>query len=1192
MPARSNRIRSLLLVLVLTLPTLAVISPPAAAQGACVASVTLVNVTPFYAAHGSTTTLLITVNDTSGAPRVPGLGPPKAKVTLTGTYSDQATNVFDANSQLEFHPNPSDTQTIPIDIPAGAPHGKATIHISKDDSGAGNCTWDDPRGLGYDWGFWVDDKPDLKVTDLKLIRHDVNTGAANDFHDPMQPDELFTRYPDVVGSGGAAVCNEQRTGREAPQGAGLPPRYSHAHIDVALENLGAADFAQPSTEATGPRSLNVSLLVTDNGVVLGTFRVQLNGPMAAGGNGDASKTNVTISANVWSLVDRAGAHNIVVTVDPNGEYAESSESNNVGSKEFVINAPQLVAAFNSVTLTADHRLKGSITLTNNGTKRAGAPVSANDPSKDNLLCMSRTGTDFTARVYLDTIDTSHVVLFNGENITTTLDPQASITKTFPVNGGPTVSAGDHTLIVMANDRLHADNISDTFYLTELNFTAPHPFPNTACCNLLDNLITTLQNVTLCVASGCGTSLQGNAGGFVNISGDVVDDSDFTATSDNVFFDITYPNGTTVVPAFHVPHGTPTAAAGMFVQNFSNQVDVRWWFNSTFADEGQYSLHVRAVDSAGHTASFPSVGALGFLLQSFPKTMQMYQFQLCNEAAYTGPDTASHLQDCVSPNSTGTNPAGKNFTRDGNGAPLDGFKMTFRIPPGATGLGNETRNVSRMTLQVTTPDAPEGQNGGVLGNFSVTPLCYYTQTVPPGPDDCPAGTAGVDEVCQPTSLVCYNYFYRVTLTPNVNLTSVGGASPTCSYPPGQNVQATLFEPALWNLTLWVGDNACTFRKWDLGNLPAYVDNVGNLTSGLAPMQFWLFDSVPGVIENATQTAGTGGSVAAKTDLVFRADLYDDIKVKRGFTQLLKFDGLAEQLVLQENMTASRFWGINQTTLNGTYSVSIPTGFGKKVCDAGTYHWRIGMMDANHTLSFKDGNVSVTDLAAPAVEAEAAAHGGAVNAVDTAFQVLENITIRANVTDDTCFSVVAVVQDNAGQELFRKPMSLVPGTVGVYRSADITTGATGADLPEGAYQFFVEAVDSRGNKVDSGVHAFIVAGDLAPTFTNLVPSGGFGKPDQVVSVDVNDLVQGVSVGNLSASFGVNDGALAPVSAADLQTQVTSGTGSLATVVHLSFTVHATARARASTSSTSWAARTATTCCTTAPSTWPGTRRSSTA
>jgi hypothetical protein len=1107
--------------------------------GACLAKIEAPSLFPsIYLARGQSATLTVFINATNA-----GVNPARVRLEVQAYYAGSVRQVnvggFTDQPYRSGALTPPVTHSVEISLAADAPPGLASIELRLIEAHAGaageNCLWNAQtqgntmessaacggHGECVRWGFWVDQRPGPVVTGVQLVRHDSTASAQPDVgnHDQaLSWEEQFTRYPTVTDATGTVVCNE-----------GLPtaetPRYSEAHVLVNLTNMGDADLATPNgTQSPVP----LRLLVLDNGFPLGAADVVFpnatdNANKGLVGNGSIGHAVVPA---IFFLHEKGGVRNITVVVDPQGELPEASESDNAPVFPVTIRAPRITGEFVNVHpqgTAGNMKLTGSVIVRNNGTSLAGRSPSATVNPTDATICFSRTGTDFVGHVYLDVVREDSVVL----NVSATLGAGEQRGESFHPEEQRPLDAGPHRIIFVPNDFLDLDNVTARRYLTELG--PAQQFVNETCCSLPDLDPPRLQNVSIAPSD----PFQQHVGGWLNVSGNVIDDSNFTSESDNVYLDITYP-GDANATTFVVPHN-PTSNASGFLTSNQSRLDILWWFNSTYDRAGTYNLRVRAVDAADppHVTFFPPLAqaALQFTLSDFPRNMGVYAFLVCKEG---GTANTSLPSDCVAGNQTMPEPR-KTFANA-----TDMVSLLFRVPPGSTGLPQESHNPSRITVQLTDPD------GEVMGNFSVKPQCWSAATN--APIDCLTGGTATDETCSATSVKCYNYLYNFTLSPQVNVTDYGAQFRVdqrfCGYPTPEVKLLSLPKPSEYNITVWVGDASCRFTAWNLTNTPPYLDPSNlNATAVNATMTFELVDPEPAVI---TQVQPGSSRVNAGQRQSFSANITDNIYVKKAF--VLLYNGTGD-LVDVEYMNNTHPWlnesGVNLHN-NGTWETfpAVPTGFDTALCNAGAYRWRIGAQDAGHNISYSatDPNeyrtLQVDDVPAPTVTQEGAfrvTSSGVDTSPSTAYQAQDAFVLQADVVDDTCFTVQGVITDvNTNAEALRRDLTRVAGTH-LYRSANVATG-NGADLPEGAYRFTVIARDSAGHEGPSQVHDLVVVGNLPPQFSFLTPPpDGFGTPNGTIRFDVGDPVQGVDLASINVSASVNGAAPQPVGAQPLALEV---------------------------------------------------------
>jgi hypothetical protein len=484
-----------MLLVFLTLPSLLAVVPPGDAQGTvCIGQIQTVDALPsIWVNRGDTVNVKIFVSGSNGAvPTLQGYLPVEVDVAYAGG------SPVSIGPPVNFVP-PQTRQDIQFTVPGDAGEGFATITVKEQAPPANdNCVWADGTGAGsVSWGVWVDKKPDLYVPaqspfsgctapcgGVYLVRHD-DTSSVLDDHENMTAGENLTRYPDVAG-----VCTEERTGPNTP--AGPQPYYGQAHFGIVIGNRGTADFATPEPQGqdlTGDHhALNVTVDVLVDGQLLARERVPLSGPLAPGAFG-----NVTFPA-VWGLARNAGPHNVTVALDPLRTIPQTDGTNDVSSRVVRVEGPRLHVDVRAMGLYADDRVRGTVTITNTGTTRAGSVDALTAP--DSLLCMSTTGGNFVSRAYVDQVDAQHLLRFNGvggdpNNISATLDPVDPLTGQCPAasvcsvsatlqDAGPVLAPGAHTVIIMAND--HVDGTPATpLFLSE--YGGSSPFLDATCCNV-------------------------------------------------------------------------------------------------------------------------------------------------------------------------------------------------------------------------------------------------------------------------------------------------------------------------------------------------------------------------------------------------------------------------------------------------------------------------------------------------------------------------------------------------------------------------------------------------------------------------------------------------------------------------------------------------------------------------------------
>jgi hypothetical protein len=267
--------------------------------------------------------------------------------------------------------------------------------------------------------FWVAQRPDLIPSGVAVIRHSSLEEAWWGHQLPFTQDLRYTRYP------------------TAPLGAcveGTPSSPSEGHVQFLLRNEGDAPFeSQPGGNGSLP--LHVSLY--DGARHLGAWTVDVR-------VGVGEETRVMLNGSLLSLVNRIGLLRLRLSVDPQDEYREWSETNNAastpadpaGPEAFVIRAPDLTGRIQEVRYSQNPPLlEGTVLLRNIGDAPAGA-ASLQDP-----VCKSRDGAPVRTAVYLDNdlVGWLHTTLPAGS--------AASVNFTF---GAPGIDPGSHAVLVVVD----------------------------------------------------------------------------------------------------------------------------------------------------------------------------------------------------------------------------------------------------------------------------------------------------------------------------------------------------------------------------------------------------------------------------------------------------------------------------------------------------------------------------------------------------------------------------------------------------------------------------------------------------------------------------------------------------------------------------------------------------------------------
>lgn len=1078
-----------LLLAALLLGSTLVAMPVAQAQAGCIAKIEKVTVSPSLWVDGGTkVTVRWHVINVGAPPPVPQT----AKIKYT--FKDAEGGVISQGTTTPFSP----PQNVSKDftVPANAAEGEGTIDYFLTGEGQSSVCLihpGDPKPGGtpqipgttdahFTLTYWIGKKPDVNVTGVALFKHYDADPELNHTEPMTHLDASFTRYPVVNPGPDTSACIEENEAKKLP---------STGHFNVTVKNNGSAEFWQEQVNHTGDAGgpftdiseVDLRLHILDNGQLVNTSTVRVE--LGFGGSAGA------LVPDVYSLVNKAGVRNITITADPTRLVPETDEDNNVFSSPedkdtgVYIMAPELegTLTITSNATKGDKTLTGHFGVSNTGDRRAGTPVApsqANPNPIDANICNSRNGREVVSKAYLDKEDNDHLL--------------GTVTADYPVGASSTsddfkdlgeLSAGPHRVILVVD--WSADGLGN---ITELNETNSRVI---VFYNLSDERTPSVFNVQ--------HPSEGRTGAKINITGNVTDDADFTLEDNIVILEMTFPDGNAT--DFPVPHSGAGGDAGYIANNASNAEDVHFWFNSTYDQVGTYTFRVRAVDGANHSATFPlpALDPLPFRLTEFPKSMELMSVEVCKETVAN--QTTNITGDCVGYNATSGQPAGRLFED-----PQNVVRVRFKVPPGATGLGNESRNVSRKFVEITNPD------GLRLGLFPVIPLCWNNATGQP--TECLPNSG---ESCQ-GNLTCYNHTFQVIVGHTHIVPSVfplPSAQPCVA--DEQSVNSQLRLPATWNLTFHVGDAACKFRAH-------------KSTEQLDPVsfRFGLWDTVPANITGVSMPGGQ--SVAAGTPAQFRGDnVTDNIKVKQVAVHITK-----GSLVKQFNLTGPTGSNANLSSGNGTYSGSTPTGIYTDLDLAGSYDWLFIVRDANHTLSYSnpDGTVcvpaqpgstctvkartfSVQDTRVPSVSNPRVTFTDGTPG--DAFQAGTTVLLRAEVDDDTRITVVGVVKTEVGGELLRVNMTRVSGAL--YTSGNLTTGP-GGELPEGAYRFSVEVTDSAAKQATSADVVFRVVSNLPPSFTQRTPAdGGFGSPNGTVSVDVGDNLHGVLTSSVEVRVGLNTG-----------------------------------------------------------------------
>lgn len=1110
MPSRSTK--SLLLAALILGPTLLGVLPLASANAAtCTAAIDTFDVSEPFTEVGRSIVVHVRLKDKNPAQDVP---PNKVELLLDGTYGGAGGKIFGASGTIVGPFDVGDDFSAKVtNIPAGT-EGNATFTatVRAVTSPADYCLPDPSGEASKSWGFWVGKKADLSVdaAGITLLEHkDLDDVPAPTNHNTTaSADDMYTRYPNVP-----PTCFEEDDNN-----------VSRYHLRIPIRNSGDARFSP--TDSDLPLPLRVQ--VRDEKGVIASQVVEASIPIGA-------SRDVLLNASVFSLVNRAGLQNLRVDIDPQGRYVDKDRGNNVyttptertATGAIYVRAPDLTGALSGVELDSQKKVSGSAVMTNAGDQLAGVPA-GNSPESG--ICHSRNGLAVVARVYLDKVEPDNLL----RAFEASLGPGGS-TPSVSFSSNKSLGAGAHRILLVLDPR----NSTGLDAITELNET--------------NNLVVHTENLTIAdllvpVVSQVAVKpppADRRAGVRLNISGNVSDDADFTLEGNNVFLDMTFPSGRNIT--FTVPKQTLNESDSTKWSGFNNtngDSDVHWQFSSTYDEVGTYAFRIRATDSVpAHNVTFPALTLppLSFELTEFSKAMELISIEVCRDSAVGQPTDCSGFQG------NSTQPA--NLTYQDN----DLVRIRFKVPAGATGLADELKSTARKTVEIRDPDYQ------VLGNYTVKAICLNNGTTPPSYQDC-LGTE--PDRCDPPLQVCYVGAYQVLVGNgrSVNVTQGQPFGQSCSVTE-TNTTTRFLKPAQYNVSFWVGDNACRFK----GHAPEQQANP-------LRFRFGLWDTVNATLANTTLQGLVNGALPAGNSALFRTDAYDNHKVNRTFVRVLRG---SQQVHLEDLALVTPF---NATTGNGTYSRSVATGIHTALDLAGDYQWIVGAQDANRTLSWSQPNGTtctpdytgctptprtfrLDDLRLPGVSGEGAflrTATGVDNQAKSAFQVGEEFVLQARATDDTRITVTADVQSAAGIVVLDDlPMTRVEGDL--YRSENITTGP-GARLPEGEYRIVVRVVDSAQKQVESAIAVpFRVSSNLPPTFSQRTPADqGFGPPNGTVGVDVSDTLQGVLLNSIAVRFGVNTpGQAATPVAAPVITEREKRADGVPTLVRASFQLPSTVR-----------------------------------
>ncbi|HEV8359650.1 MAG TPA: hypothetical protein VGR28_04255 [Candidatus Thermoplasmatota archaeon] len=1121
---------SLLLVALLLAPAIAVLGPveaqvtppePPTPPSACTSKITKVVASPFYAETGQT--IEVTV--------------------FLGVTQEGGSGVVDLNITIERPDgtaiSPFDPDTVRADVPgskkfsftAGSEAGRGDINASLllvpstqfGTPPTNYCAPDLTPGSGsVTWGYWVNSKPDLRVTEVNFVEHfDAGANAPETgpgAHEPLSSLLNYTRYPTVTT--GTTPCSENS-----------PSAPSQVHFNITLANDGDAGFfAHPYTSAGGDHTGGLPLrIATKDGLFpVGSFLGDLYKVYVA----PHDSVHLILNMSNYSMVGKAGLRSLQVIVDSDGAYPETEEGNNAFPADpttdhiFDIAAPDLVGEWVTQPTREGDNVKGQVRMSNAGSHFAGSVLEAGTAAEVAGICHSRDGDAVWARVYVDVADANHELFSFQDNLTA---GETGEGKEF--TSAQALKAGVHSIVLVVD----AANRTGRTLATELNETNNRVVAETEIA-VLDVDTPAIGNVTCPTNPPC----TGRANARINISGILTDDADFTDTAHNhIFVNVTYPDSTNL--AFPVVND----AIGGIVANASDAKRYEWWFNSSYAQEGSYSIFVQAQDAVHNVSS----SVFSLLLTDFPKIVESVAVKVCTQDITT--TNASSITCNL--NHTAYVPPG-NFTPGGQATPVqvgNALNLTFRVPPDATGLANEWKSTARKTIALWDAD------GNFRGNYTVQPVCWNNATAntPAGaqevacdttvlPNGQPSPTASVYP-CTDTSANCYNFTFRAAFaldsTSGGEITTNGtlsGADLGCNYNPSTAfaAQSVRFDsPGPWNVTMWVGDAGsptCGYRANGFPGTPLYI--------------FELWAAPNTTITGVSVGGASGNSINALTDAVVRANLTVNTTagpLKAAVVDVYRSNGTADVLVHSFNMTHPGGTYFDAPNRTGIYEARIGTGLGSLLDQAGSYRWVIGVKDANHTWSYSNTNGSVCspsidgcnptkfllvvqDTRSPTVANAQVNIAGAPGIEVTDVQATTNISFSANVDDDTRITVEAVVQRDNGAEVLRLPMARLSNVSTVYATDNVTTGP-GSQLPEGAYRLIVHVVDSANNPADSPVKTFTVAGNLGPSYSNLSPApGAFGARGGSVSVDVSDPLQGVRSDTIEVRVGPNGTATEPV------------------------------------------------------------------
>jgi hypothetical protein len=1102
--------KSVLLVAMMLAPGLLLLTP-VEAQTACTAAIESMASSPMFLDAGETTTVSARVVNGQGTG-----GQAQVRISVefaSGTNPSPVTRSVTIPGTV--------TSTIST---AGAGAGRASVTFEL--LGVGNPTTPgfDPTAYcppatadnPYEWGFWVDQKPDLSVTDFDFVQHLANEDATTlpnsggPHAAEFAPGLRYTRYPTVTSSAAQPNgCLEQTS---------LAP--GHLHLRLTVHNGGEADFDALGTAGEG--ALPVRVRVFEGAQLIGNGLANVS--VAHG----QDSPDVVLAFLDYSLLNKTGPRPLQVVIDSDNVYAETDDSNNVfpanptDEPNLVVRAPDLTSEWTAEPqVSADRKVSGTVRMVNvdaDEGEYAGAVGNAPPNTEHATICHSKNAAPLWLKVYDNVLDDQHVI----GNMSGSLDSGETMELSFAMDHG--LRAGGHTIFAVADaspDGVRSDNANER---DEANNIASRGCPDVTSLCIPDLLAPVIVQRAPDAPDGQ------RVGARINITGTIRDDADFAASNANyVFVNITYPNMTAFSFIAANLGDRHIGVNNSDEDPLCGTCNYTFWYNASYPLEGTYSVVINAVDAAHSVFS----GTQQFTLSDFPKTVTNVTVQVCDGTAVlapvpSNPPTNGQTGDvgCTENNHTFVPTEVTAVGETASNITGNWFHLKFRVPQGATGILNEFSNPARKSVQVADPE------GNVLGNFTVQALCWNNATGSAGGAtaiDCqdaqpnPTGgepIGGSAFPCGAATNNCYNYTFDLVLGLNFTSDGVGGNGELGCAGTGAPRTLRLLRPGEYNLTLWVGDAGCNFKANGRPNLP------------LQTFQLWAPPSTnitaTSIVNHANNAANALETLRFRTNVTSAMEAGAVPAISRVALEVYWPNATSLGTF---NMTPAS--DVERASGNGTYTLDLATGLGGPLDVAGTYRYLVAVKDANQTWSFSnDSNpacapsaqsctprmlsFTILDTRPPTVtDAQVGLSDGTPA---TVFEGGANITLQANVDDDTRLTAQGIIQSGStGGELLRVNLTRVAGTL--WRSEAIPTG-NNTTLPEGLYRYVLHVVDAANppNVIDTVPAEFSIAGNLPPTFTGLIPAAnGFLRKSGTVSFDVNDEGQGVNADSIVVKVG---------------------------------------------------------------------------